>query len=311
MGDEITQTTQSAEFLRAKYLKEALRRGSPPSLSVSQDGLMQELAPAWDVDDPVIQRAYLDQLVECAPEAITILDTCHHVTRINSEFVRMFGFTGEEVLGRPLAELVVPADRTAESDWIQEAVEKGQKIALETKRRRKDGTLVDVSVSCAPVVVGTKQVGICVLYRDIVEHKRALALSSALYRIAERTSSASHLQGFYASIHNIVDELMNARNFYIALYDPTTQLLTFPHFVDEQDPTPAPKRLGRGLTEYVLRTGEALLATPAGIRRTQGTRRSGTDRCPVPGLAGSAAPRGQPDLRRAGGTELQRSRPVY
>jgi PAS domain S-box-containing protein len=262
MGEEITQTTQSAEFLRAKYLKEALRRGSPPSLSVSQDGLMQELAPAWDVDDPVIQRAYLDQLVECAPEAITILDTCHHVTRINSEFVRMFGFTGEEALGRPLAELVVPADRTAESDWIQEAVEKGQKIALETKRRRKDGTLVDVSVSCAPVVVGTKQVGICVLYRDIVEHKRALALSSALYRIAERTSSASHLQGFYASIHNIVDELMNARNFYIALYDPTTQLLTFPHFVDEQDPTPAPKRLGRGLTEYVLRTGEALLATP-------------------------------------------------
>src|ERR1700675_1004184 len=180
MGDEITQPTQSAGFVRAKYLKKALRRGAPPSLSISQDGLMQELAPAWDEDDPVIQKAYLDQLVECAPEAITILDTCHQVTRITSEFVRMFGFTHEEALGRPLAELVVPADRTAESDWIQEAVEKGQKIALETKRQRKDGSLVDVSVSCAPVVVGTKQVGICVLYRDIVEHKRALTLSSAL-----------------------------------------------------------------------------------------------------------------------------------
>jgi PAS domain S-box-containing protein len=260
MGEDITQPTQSAAFVRAKYLKDVLRRGSPPAMSNPAE-LMQEY-PSAQPDDPLIQKAYLDQLVECAPEAITILDSCHQVTRINSEFVRMFGFTVEEALGRPLDELVVPADRTAESDWIQEAVEKGQKVTLETKRRRKDGTLVDVSVSCAPVMVGDKRVGICVLYRDIEEHKRAQNLSSALYRIAERTSSASHLQGFYASIHNIVGELMNARNFYIALYDPTTELLTFPHFVDEQDPPPAPKRLGRGLTEYVLRTGEPLLATP-------------------------------------------------
>ena len=260
MGEDITQPTQSAGFVRAKYLKDALRRGSPPAMS-GTGPLMQEVA-AWGEDDPVIQKAYLDQLVECAPEAITILDSCHQVTRINSEFTRMFGFTIEEALGRPLDELVVPPDRTAESDWIQEAVEKGQKVTLETKRRRKDGTLVDVSVSCAPVMVGAKRVGICVLYRDIEEHKRAQTLSSALYRIAERTSAASHLQGFYASIHNIVGELMNARNFYIALYDPATELLTFPHFVDEHDPAPAPKRLGRGLTEYILRTGEPLLATP-------------------------------------------------
>src|SRR5215470_5765224 len=153
-------------------------------------------------------------------------------------------------------------ERIAESDWIVEAVEKGQKVALETKRQRKDGTLFYAAISCAPALVAGKQVGICVLYRDIDEHKRAQMLSSALYRIAERTSAASHLQGFYASIHNIIGELMSARNFYIALYDPATELLTFPHFVDEHDSAPAPKRLGRGLTEYVLRTGEPLLATP-------------------------------------------------
>jgi len=262
MGDDVTQTTQSAGFVRAKYLKEALRRGAPPILSTPEDCLIQEWAPAWDDGDPVVQKAYLDQLVECAPEAITILDPSHRVMRINSEFTRMFGFTTAEVLGKTLAELVVPAERIAESDWIEEAVENGQKVALETKRRRKDGTLLDVSVSCAPVLVGEKQVGICALYRDIEEHKRAQVLSSALYRIAERTRSASHLQGFYASIHNIVGELMNARNFYVALYDSATQMLSFPHFVDEQDSAPASRRLGRGLTEYVLRTGEALLATP-------------------------------------------------
>ncbi|HMK22039.1 MAG TPA: PAS domain S-box protein, partial [Terriglobales bacterium] len=180
----------------------------------------------------------------------------------NSEFCRMFGFSAEEALGQSLDALVVPADRAAESQWIQETVEKGQKVTLESKRRRKDGTLLDVAISCAPVLVDSRQVGSCVLYRDIDEYKQAQKLSSALYRIAERTNSATHLQGFYAAIHNIVGELIDARNFYIALYDPGTQLLSFPHFVDEHDPPPVPKRLGRGLTEYVLRTGEPLLATP-------------------------------------------------
>jgi PAS domain S-box-containing protein len=242
-------------------LKEALRRGAPPILSTPEECLIQEWVPSWDENDPVVQKAYLDQLVECAPEAITILDPSHRVMRINSEFTRMFGFTTEEVLGKPLAELIVPTERIAESDWIEEAVENGQKVALETKRQRKEGTLLDVSVSCAPVLVGAKQVGICVLYRDIEEHKRAQILSSALYRIAERTRSASHLQGFYASIHNIVGELMNARNFYVALYDSATQMLSFPHFVDEQDSAPASRRLGRASPSTCFVPGKPLLAT--------------------------------------------------
>jgi two-component system, cell cycle sensor histidine kinase and response regulator CckA len=59
-----------------------------------------------------------------------------------------------------------------------------------------------------------------------------------------------------------VDELMYARNFYIALYDPVTEMLSFPYFVDEQDKTPSAKKLGKGLTDYLIRTGEPLLATP-------------------------------------------------
>jgi two-component sensor histidine kinase len=55
---------------------------------------------------------------------------------------------------------------------------------------------------------------------------------------------------------------MPAKNFYIALYDYDKEILSFPYFADEYDKTPAPKRLGKGLTEYVLRTGEPLLASP-------------------------------------------------
>jgi len=261
MGDDVTQPAHSVELVRARQLQEALRRGASPAM-VAPGELRREWTPAWDENDPAIQRAYLEQLVECASEAISILDTHFRITRVNSEFSKVFGYTPEEALGQPLESLIVPPDLRVESNWIREVVGQGQRVVLETTRQRKDGTAVEVSVSCAPVTVEGRQVGIYALYRDIEEHKRAQTLSSALYRIAERTSSAEDLQGFYASIHNIVGELMNARNFYIALYDRETQLLSFPHFVDEQDAAPAPKPLGRGLTEYVLRTGEALLASP-------------------------------------------------
>jgi PAS domain S-box-containing protein len=56
---------------------------------------------------------------------------------------------------------------------------------------------------------------------------------------------------------------MVAENFYIALYDSATGWLSFPYYVDEYDEPPSPQKLGRGLTEYILRTGSPLLAPPA------------------------------------------------
>src|SRR5437588_7153479 len=99
-------------------------------------------------------------------------------------------------------------------------------------------------------------------YHDISDRKRVEALSSALYRVAEKSSSAHDLQQFFAAVHSIVDELMYARNFYIAIYDAPKELLSFPYFVDERDTAPATKKLGRGLTDYLIRSGEPLLATP-------------------------------------------------
>jgi len=55
---------------------------------------------------------------------------------------------------------------------------------------------------------------------------------------------------------------MPAENFYIALYDPDSDMINFPYFVDEYEKKPGPYKPGQGLTEYVLRTGKPLLASP-------------------------------------------------
>ena len=102
---------------------------------------------------------------------------------------------------------------------------------------------------------------VCVA-RDVTERKRAELRQTATFRISEAAQTSRTLQELFAAIHRIVGELLPARNFYIALYEPSSDLLSFPYFVDEFDQTPAPKQPGKGLTEVVLRTGKALLATP-------------------------------------------------
>ncbi len=210
-----------------------------------------------------IEKAYFEQLIENAPEAISIVDEEFRILRINAEFTKLFGFTASEAAGKRLDQIIVPPDRYAETTWIGECIKTQSKLLLETRRQRKDGTLVEVLLSTSPVTLNGTRVGAYASYRDLTEQKRAEELNAALYAIAARSQAAEDLQQFFAAIHNIVGQLMNARNFYIALHDSQSQLLSFPYFVDEEDPTPAPKPLGRGLTEYVLRTGEPLLATPA------------------------------------------------
>ena len=260
MGEKVAPPAASTEVLRAKALREARKRGSPPVLTqVPSEAPSNGNAAARSLD---VQQAYLEQIVENAPEAISILDLDLRIMRINGEFTRLFGFTAQEAHEKVIHALIVPPDRSAETAWIGESIRNENKLSLETRRRRKDGTLVDVLLSVSPVIVDGRRVATYASYRDITEQKRAEELNSALYAIAARAHSAEDPQQFFGAIHTIVGRLMYARNFYIALLDPELQLLTFPYFVDEEDPAPASKRLGRGLTEYVIRTGEPLLATP-------------------------------------------------
>jgi diguanylate cyclase (GGDEF)-like protein len=106
------------------------------------------------------------------------------------------------------------------------------------------------------------------LQAEVVERERAERLQTALYRItalASRHESDDDAR-FYADVHSIVGELIDARNFYIALWDERTDETSFPYSVDERTPARPPRAAGQGLTEYVLHSGEPLLATESVMR---------------------------------------------
>jgi diguanylate cyclase (GGDEF)-like protein len=92
---------------------------------------------------------------------------------------------------------------------------------------------------------------------------RSEKVQEVLYRISETSHSSKDLQDIFYRIHTIIGELIPAANLFIALYDADSGLVRFPYYVDEFDAPPEPRLLSdQGLTQRVIRTGEAVLMTP-------------------------------------------------
>lgn len=107
------------------------------------------------------------------------------------------------------------------------------------------------------------------LQAEIVERQRGERLQRALFRIAELSITSETLERFYAQVHDVVGELLYARNFYIALVSEDGALIEFPYSIDERDSTRHARQFAAGLTEYVIREGHALLADRPLIERLQ------------------------------------------
>ena len=103
MGEKVTPPAASTEVLRAKALRDARKRGTPPVLTQVSEAPSNGHSAANSLD---VEKAYLEQIVENAPEAISILDLDLRILRINGEFTRLFGFTAEEAYERVIDALI-------------------------------------------------------------------------------------------------------------------------------------------------------------------------------------------------------------
>jgi diguanylate cyclase (GGDEF)-like protein len=104
------------------------------------------------------------------------------------------------------------------------------------------------------------------LQQEIRERERAAHLQATLYQIATLASSTQSDEAFYRSIHQAVSTLLDAENFYIALISPDGSRLQVPYSVDSAGEERHERPLSRGLTEYVLRTGQTVLIDDPGVR---------------------------------------------
>ncbi len=119
-------------------------------------------------------RALLAAIVQASDDAIVSTTVDGVITSWNAGAERLFGYTGVEAIGRPVA-MLMPARRRTEEPDILARVRRGERIEhYETIRRRKDGTLIDVSLTVSPIHdADGRVVGASKIARDVTEQKRA------------------------------------------------------------------------------------------------------------------------------------------
>lgn len=211
-------------------------------------------------------------LVEHAPEAIVVFDgESGRFLECNPNAERLYGLSREQLIGRHPAELsplLQPDGRSSTEsarEKIRQAVE-GQTPVFEWTHVHSSGRSVPCEVRLVrlPAQDRTLIRGSVI---DNTERQRHEKVQQATYAISEAVHSVADLDALYERMHRIVKSLMPAENFYIALVDPVTRMISFPYHVDELTPRPLPFELGTGLTGYVYRFGRPLLVNDEMNRR--------------------------------------------
>lgn len=168
--------------------------------------LMMDITERYEAEQAALRLA---AIVESSEDAILAKDLTGAITSWNAAATRLFGYSAEEVVGRPVT-MLIPLERHDEEPEILARIRAGERIEqFETVRRRKDGSLVEVSYSVSPLKSAEGRiVGASTIVRDITEQKRArerqalllremshrvknlFALSSAIVTVSGRSSNS-------------------------------------------------------------------------------------------------------------------------
>jgi len=214
--------------------------------------------------DPVVAALRRQaMIVEHLHDGVIVTDPDGMILDWNPGAQRMFGYSLDEVAGRNVELLNRSGEGPAVTRAIQEAMHAAGRWTAELTLVAQDGAERDVEAVVIALRDGRgRTIGRVAVNRDITEQRRAERVQSAAFLISEAANATENLQDLFRAIHDIVGRLMPARNFYVALYDPAADLVTYPYHVDEHDAAPAPHRPRHGLTELVLKRGERILVTP-------------------------------------------------
>jgi PAS domain S-box-containing protein len=150
----------------------------------------------------------LSAIVDSSDDAIISKDLNGIITSWNRSAERLFGYTAAEAVGQPVASLLIPADRQEEEPEILSRLRRGERVDhFETKRKRKDGTILDISLTISPVkdakgnIVGASKIA-----RDVTEQLRTREeLQKANRQLAQSNADLEYFA--YSASHDLQEPL--------------------------------------------------------------------------------------------------------
>ena len=163
----------------------------------------------------------------------------------------------DEMIGKYIKEILPPELHNQFMEAIHQALSSNEIIRIEYPLNIAGNNLwFDANIS------KLSEAQVFWVARDITDRKFNELTQIAITQISESVLSSKTMDELFQSIHEAVKPLLPVNNLYVAQHDPNTNLITFPYHSDEIDEDWSPRKLGRGLTSYVIRTGKPLRTTP-------------------------------------------------
>ena len=185
------------------------------------------------------------------------------LTECNDTMAKMYGLeSAEQLIGAKLKDLLSPTD-PANIKYLRSFIRSNYRLVnAESHEIDKDGKSKYYLNNMIGVVEREKLVHVWGTKKDITVEKQAGLIKDVVFRIVQLQDTNQSLDDLYSEVHRLIQEVMPVKNFYIALYDKGKNILSFPYFIDEINKPDPPRKLKKGLTEYILKTGKSLLCTP-------------------------------------------------
>ena len=155
-------------------------------------------------------------IVESSEDAVVTKDLNGIITTWNHGAMRLFGYTAEEVIGKPIT-ILIPAERHDEEPSILGRIRRGERIDhYETIRQRKDGSTVDISLTVSPVkdqegrIVGASKIARDISERRLADQQQRLLLREMDHRVKNLFALASGVVALSARTASTPEELASA-----------------------------------------------------------------------------------------------------
>jgi PAS domain S-box-containing protein len=211
------------------------------------------------------EKAFLEHLYNSTPTAIAITSSTGIVSMVNQEFTNLFGFTAEEAVNRNINDLVVPEELKEEAMQIDKLASKNKRELRQTTRINKQGKRIHVSLIATTIIINNEVVAHLGIYRDITAEKKNQLLQEVLYTISSAALKQYDIKEIYPIIVHELNKIWDTNNFFIALYDQTSETLSLPFFADEKDnfyEIPIKKTI----TGYVIKNNKSVLLKENDLR---------------------------------------------
>lgn len=206
-------------------------------------------------------NAQLQDLIDNTSDLIQLVSLDGRFLFVNRAWRERLGYEVDELVSLSLKDVLWP-DAAEATLQLLKRVEEGEKVPdFETvfwsKQRKK--IYLTGSVTCR--YENDKPTAFRCILHDATSRVRAERSQSLYYSIANWMIKTQDLDEFYGRVHEELGKVIDARNFFIALYDPTKSYMYFPYYVDEYfkgNVRFTKRKIGNGLTEYAIRANKPL-----------------------------------------------------